>query len=65
MWAITATYLAVGLLLAINAIFNPYTPIYDLSLLTLGALCVAEARTVEPASAAVQMGGRELFFMGG
>jgi hypothetical protein len=37
-----ATALACGLLLLFNAVFNPYTPVYDLALLVLALICCGE-----------------------
>ncbi|MFV1964385.1 MAG: glycosyltransferase family 87 protein [Pirellulaceae bacterium] len=39
----TAAPLAIGALVSVNALFNPYTPIYDLSLLMVGSLLTAES----------------------
>ena len=37
-----AAWLAIALLVTLNSLLNPYTPIYDLSLLSIAAFCFAQ-----------------------
>jgi hypothetical protein len=57
--------LAIALLISINAVLNPYTPIYDLLLLAVGGLATAEWFRTEaraPSPAAIQLGLAVLCF---